>query len=998
MPLTEYSSSQKATLNAFNKITNFRASNFTFYNKKTGVVIPDAIRLDQNGKLIIKDKQVEVIITDLIGRKKYITEVQDDNGNDILYFEDEENERISIGQMYYNIQRFLNNNLEFWYNERAERNISGNLDRFIIEDIFDSFKELNINDESIIKDYVTQEYDYWKNKWHDIPCIEVETPSYTSGKFANISAKVVMKIRCDKPLYTGFRIYDATTGFELSRTIHASKGQHGKDVTYTIPLSYQGPLPDTEFPTENPPAVLTYKDIANIDIDGDNGRFLTTPLDQSLTVRGVPGSKHVIKVQWITCDYASEVMPDGEVLESLTREFDPSGTTSLDVTVYSKTSANLETAELNGSLNMDDVEGSEYYFEFETKPYGISNGYSLALSANKNINVSVLGKSLKGFSIKVNRKVAGIKIDWLITYYVDKSNIEDVLNDENRGLNHHLFKKRDEVLDFCQELIKPGVLPAIPGGPSDVIDECECCDCCTDDDVDVVYKVVEAGAPPTCSASAILLGASENPGGIIGYLQYASANGLMTSGQVAAYDQYFNDGELCGDITVPYKYTLDDFGDNSYSLNLDKKFLFLAEIVVSPGTPDPLVGGGGGGDLTTSYDFFEDLYSNKGLARVVTVLSGSAPETIIKNINDRPLFYQAFEHCSYSFEENAIVTTKVVEEEEESTVYKMLKSDVSVTCDEIDEEEVIEEIVDPIDDAVFEVVEGQDINSGESDYISSFNSLFSQDLFFNGLDNSSLNNLEANMKTINDAKKKGLLKLEHDRVRNINDLPVQLLANNVLRLDFPRNSIFENYFASTSSDVLYSSNGSLAKTRINPHPGFLSIKAFRHNLIAFDPNPGIVFTEETNPFFPTFNPIYNQKSFDQLLEYIYTAIYPTNIVPLFPNFRVGDFVINGALYNPLYDLRNYRTFGFYQSFVNDNNQQLFISDPISLYLPQIKIGRFINIGDNYYQVKRDLNNTGTIFTNITSDGVVQKVKPSGIIFKPITESLYNLNPSLQVTL
>jgi len=285
-----------------------------------------------------------------------------------------------------------------------------------------------------------------------------------------------------------------------------------------------------------------------------------------------------------------------------------------------------------------------------------------------------------------------------------------------------------------------------------------------------------------------------------------------------------------------------------------------------------------------------------------------------------------------------------------------------------------------------------------SKFAPNFSGLFDANLMFSGIENRSLEDLERTMDTINTAKQKGLLKLEHDRVRSVTDLPVQLITNNILKLDFPRTSEENIYFDTTNTNELYSSKDG-ARTIVNTNEGFLGIKAFRHNLIAFDPRPPVTFSEETNPYFPTFNPIYNQKSFDDLLEYIYTAIYPSDNIPVFPNFTVGNFVIDGAKYNPLYDFRNFRTFGFYQSFNDDAiNEKLFLSDPMSLYVPSIRVGRMVNIGDDHYQVKRDFNNTGPIFTNITSDGTIQKVKPSGIIFKRVSEELYDLNPSLQVTI
>jgi hypothetical protein len=69
-----------------------------------------------------------------------------------------------------------------------------------------------------------------------------------------------------------------------------------------------------------------------------------------------------------------------------------------------------------------------------------------------------------------------------------------------------------------------------------------------------------------------------------------------------------------------------------------------------------------------------------------------------------------------------------------------------------------------------------------------------------------------------------------------------------------------------------------------------------------------------------------------------------------------------------------------------------------LYIPNLTIGKLINIGEEYFQVIRDFNNSGLIRTNITKEGIIQKVKPSGIMFKKISQDLYDLNPTLQVPL
>jgi hypothetical protein len=970
MPLTIYTSAQEGLLSSFSSIPNFRAKKFTFYNKLTGDVVIDAISMDDNGRLLFKDKQTQIYFDELINKKQYIVDEINEYDEQILYFQDEFNDKISLGQIYDNIQRFINSNLVFWHHDRVSKSLSGGLDRYIIENIYTSYQTISIEDNITVKDFVTARTDIWKNKWMDIPCMQVVTPEYVNGCVANITAKVSMKLRNDKPLYTGFRLIDGTTGLELTRTIHASRGQHGKTVTYTIPLSYQGPLPDSEPSIAVASDVITYNDIQNLTFEPNNNEFSSTPLDPKTT--SIQQSKHVIKLQWITCDIASEIMLSGEVTESLVREFDPDGNTSIEINIFSSNSTTTDIAEINGIINFDDVKENEYVYKFDTIPFGLEKGYTLNLSSNKNVNLSVLSRDMNGFIISTNRKPSGLIVDWSISYNVNVEVDLNTLNDTSRVLNHFLFKTKEESIDFCDELLKRGKYTRrVPSLPANDPTPCACCDCCTEDAVDVIFSPLGGG----------------------GLSCWPSPFGYGDCAPGATYTW-----------TKPYVYVTDRYGNEAArSSDLNYFFYFMAQIAVSAGGS-----GGGGGveeDIPDVYDFFSDLFStagNTGLSEGVDIIYASGGSDSI-NLNKSPSakkqLKQESSNCQYSFEPDAYVTSKIVGEGASVSVYKLLSPGAAIICTAPDDEiggQAVGIIASPITDysnlQVYSTV-------SEVSVINRFSNEFSQNLLYGGILSTTSSELRDNMNKINNIKQLGLTRLKYDKLSKPNDLPAQPVSSNLIRLDLVRNSSFDIYFENSNSPYLYVSNGANTKSFINPNDGYLSILAFRHNLLSFDPNPGMNFSLEQNYFFPTFDPIGNKKSLQEILEYIYTAIYPIDNVPVFPNFRVGDVVINGSLYNPLYDYRNFRTFGVYQVFKNNTiNESVFISNPVSMYIQGLRIGKIVKNADKYYQVKRDFNNTSPIFTSISSSGVIQKVIPSGIIFKRVTQELFDLNPSLQVTI
>ena len=109
----------------------------------------------------------------------------------------------------------------------------------------------------------------------------------------------------------------------------------------------------------------------------------------------------------------------------------------------------------------------------------------------------------------------------------------------------------------------------------------------------------------------------------------------------------------------------------------------------------------------------------------------------------------------------------------------------------------------------------------------------------------------------------------------------------------------------------------------------------------FDPRPNIIYAKGDRPIFPGFDPIYNYKTKEELLEYVYTTVYPTKSIPSFPNFVVNGHVIDGEVYNPLYDYRNYRLFGDYSSEeTRVRGYDLFDSKPVNEVKKKMSRGRY----------------------------------------------------------
>ena len=514
MPITQYTDAQRTILEAFEIPENFKANSFSFYNAKTNTTIEDAISTDSQGNLIFKDADVKLYLKDLVTKAQNITEEIDLDGDSILFFRDRNNRKYSLGEIYKNLFLSEKQNYVYWFHERASRNLDFGMDQYILDEISGTaVNDINVFD---VNDEYYNVDELWKNKWIDIPCMEVITPEYVNGKAASISALVHFKMKTDKPIVTGFRIYDATAGIELQRVIHTSNRDPGKFVSYSVPLHYQGPLPDTEVISDSLNA-LDVRDVNNIQYDGGRDEaqnVVENPNRYDL----IPSTRHVIKLQWITCDLAVYLDNNGRKIFDYDRLFDPTATSSLDVTLYNRNLAEGDVSVLSGVIDtreFEDKNQTTYTHTFDIIPFGLGSEYSVTTGANKNVKINLIERNANEFTIQWERPIDNLTIDWKILYKVALEDVDELkdLTNPDRVTNYNLFPNREFSTDFCDELINietievgeeppepPPPPPPQPPEPPPPFSDCECCECCDSVDLNIVFEHVTLNStePPDC--------------------------------------------------------------------------------------------------------------------------------------------------------------------------------------------------------------------------------------------------------------------------------------------------------------------------------------------------------------------------------------------------------------------------------------------------------------------------------------------------------------------
>jgi hypothetical protein len=273
---------------------------------------------------------------------------------------------------------------------------------------------------------------------------------------------------------------------------------------------------------------------------------------------------------------------------------------------------------------------------------------------------------------------------------------------------------------------------------------------------------------------------------------------------------------------------------------------------------------------------------------------------------------------------------------------------------------------------------------------------FKEDFTYKGIDLVSDSELIVFNDDLDRIRNINLKALEEDRRRDYRDLPAQPISNNLIMLNIPFDERYNRLFEDGTRYLRKTVMGDLT-SMIIPEDGFLGVSAFKHNFVVFDPRPYVTIVEGERPIFPGYDPIYNKKTYEEILEHIYTTVYPTNRVPAFPNFRIGDIAVNGEIYNPMYDYRNFRLFGSYDFADKKTGEDLFVSEPLTSLDSRFVLGRFVKLGSKYYRITRDVHNSGAKNTS-TFGEVVQKVLPVSTKFEEVSKTTYDFNSAYHIAL
>jgi hypothetical protein len=233
-------------------------------------------------------------------------------------------------------------------------------------------------------------------------------------------------------------------------------------------------------------------------------------------------------------------------------------------------------------------------------------------------------------------------------------------------------------------------------------------------------------------------------------------------------------------------------------------------------------------------------------------------------------------------------------------------------------------------------------------------------------------------------KERAISLLEKNQRVAPNDLPVQEVDSNLINLSYNiDNDKYERVLDATTREMkIYAPADPNLYMIVTG--GFLGVSVFGNHIVLFDPRPNFVINPAERSIFPGYDPIYSKSTKQELLEYVYTAEYPANNIPVFPNFKVGNFVIDGAKYNPIYDKRNYRLNGSYRS------DGVFNSDKMEEYSAGLIRSALVDRqGQGKFLLLTDVYNTGP--QDLFQDGRIHKVIGSGLYFKSVTDDVLEQN-------
>ena len=849
-----YSDSELNVLQDNAPADNFSTNSLTFVNSQEGIVIEDAISIDENGDLIMKDTVTELKIKEAVNLLSNVVENREhvDDELETVFFLDRNNAKVSLGSLYENL--FINRAFsgDRWFNQTRQLKLDYSLEGNIKDNFYNEITDDQIlEDGSIVvqKDFIENGLSQ-SNIWHSLP-IEVITEDYVANKYGIISANIPLKYRSTENSITIFRIFDATAGIELSRT-SIELPPVDIETVINIPLTYQGPLPDSPIARDaNKCQCITIEDLDNLElINGkDKGTIITEDQDGFYMV---PVSRHVIKVQWQTCNMITEHLKLPEYGRSVVNDV----YTSLSVDVYNNQQVDDEFLMLNGSFFIGDIDNTfdTYRVEIDRTKFNFSNDYIVSLSVSKNIKVVVTEYDETGFTVKWNTYHPECEVSWKITRIVEGVD-EDLteISNRDRELNYALFKNKvDNVtkrnicndLDICTESYGAytfaEILPTTPisGSSTPIADE---------DLIDGLKEYTLLGYATTADA-----------------ISGSKTLKFYKSYDIPEYDVYFDQ-------------TGTDYGTWRYSGQTEPGSLIRFGYLPNAGyCPQD----------NTSYrlpiatvripKIKCNLCDDVDVTYTLVSTSGSSNEPPIDCGTEFYHVTDSFGNVGYSLQDNFQFQVGL-DTEDTTCTFEISGSNIVGTNQTVT---VLKKIT--YDDTAYGGTYA--ISGAPQPQIGSFDptdtpDFTEEEVAFLVSDN------------------KILFDVAYDPERYSKYF-----------------SPIDNRILKTTTQTAIS--GEIYNYIVVTTETFLGQETLGYQVVLFDPHLVSDPVEGALPKYPGYDPIGNKTGIEEITAYINAGNvhYSNPNYTAFPNFKIGDVAIDGSKYNPLLDYRNYRVLGEYNTY------------------------------------------------------------------------------------
>jgi hypothetical protein len=1005
MSTNTYTSQELAILSDNVPPPNFGATSLSFVNTETGTLIEDAITFDDKGNVLFKDAITQTTLQEILSFKQFIFEKEATGSDKTLYFRDKYNNIISLGDLYKKIFLSKVSAPTVWWAQTEKRMLDKSFELTILENFYTRSVEsvlgkdgtVSTKNDYVIKTGANGQPLSWKGFWFDIPSVQVITPDYIDNKYAQILANISLSVRTPypDPVEIIFRVYDATAGKELCRTTYRTSGNMLAE-NITIPMTYHGPLPDSPVVDNNDIcSCITLQDYDNLALDNgvDSGTKITQHPEGYFMV---PQSRHVLKIQWQTCSIVEHYIQNF----SMGRRYGSLGETSLNVVIYDSYPLDGETMIYNGSFNVSDEKPgtTEKIITFDNTKFDFGTDYSVSLSTSRNMNVWVIHQDVGSFTVQWNRTPKEGTVDWYIAQKVKVTDVEDLeqLTNTARETNHFLF------IDGMQDRLT-----------RNVCEELEICDP-TYGIYTFKYLLPDGGSYTAFSDSEIVNGYGEYSmwgfDGISGdyikkyyratsipeYVPYFKATDNNTAGvwrysgtMAPGSKVFFYYTPMPGycevekeDLTLPTatgpRYACEKcncIGGTTINFKI-KSYEWLS---VPPGI--------------SAFYYYEDIYGTKAYASSPELI---VFEAVIENPTISPEISTEIIASLDLFGEDSL---RDITASGTGVDYVYISGSPNVTGGEVIE---VWQVLDYdsnyygssylVDNVPF-----PDINiSGmrEINNVNTFDEAQVTREIFTASTYSTLAEWQA-WNTTNTFRTSGVIVSDSDLAQKIND-SLFILSEEVYQ------STFARYFSSAEAWAYY------LKTRLEgegsvrfviPYGGFLGVKAFGYSVIDFEPRLPVTPSTTSLPIFPGYKPIGNLQSLEEVIEYIRTAkVFNTFKIPLFPSFIVdtvqdGPVVVNGNLYNPLFDRRNYRLEGSYQTI---NGESVLIPNSLSEYSIGMTVDSLIRFVENEQRVYK-IQNSLTSQVPIVADeynSLPLKTTDSGMTMILMDSKLWDANYSI----